>query len=126
MNCVVKMSILAEKESNWVLLCYIVTTLILYIKFTFFVVKKHKIKRIIIFYSQRSIFISQITSDLSLTNMPPLDSLVVECWLQVWEVPGSIPSQGPRHTKDVIKMAPVVPLFSTQHGKWKYWLFLKN
>ena len=33
-----------------------------------------------------------------------LDSLVVECWLRVREVPGSIPSQGPRHTKDVIKM----------------------
>ena len=31
-----------------------------------------------------------------------LDSLVVECWLRVREVPGSIPSQGPRHTKDVI------------------------
>ena len=44
-----------------------------------------------------------------------LDSLVVECWLRVREVPGSIPSQGPRHTKDVIKMVPVVPLFSTQH-----------
>ena len=29
--------------------------------------------------------------------------------------PGSISSQGPRHTKDVIKMVPVVPLFSTQH-----------
>ena len=27
---------------------------------------------------------------------------------------GSIPSQGPRHTKDV-KNVPVVPLFSTQH-----------
>ena len=38
-----------------------------------------------------------------------LDSLVVECWLRVREVPGSIPSQGPRHTKDVIKMVPVVP-----------------
>ena len=37
-----------------------------------------------------------------------LDSLVVECWLRV---PASIPSQGPRHTKDVIKMVPVVPLF---------------
>ena len=24
-----------------------------------------------------------------------LDSLVVECWHRVWEVPGSIPSQGP-------------------------------
>ena len=44
-----------------------------------------------------------------------LDSLVVECWLRVREVPGSIPSQGPRHTKDVIKMVPVVPLFGTQH-----------
>ena len=32
-----------------------------------------------------------------------LDSLVVECWLRVREVTGSIPSQGPRHTKDVIK-----------------------
>ena len=44
-----------------------------------------------------------------------LDSLVVEYWRRVSEVPGSIPSQGPRHTKDVIKMVPVVPLFSTQH-----------
>ena len=42
---------------------------------------------------------------------PLLDSLVVECWLRVQQVPGSIPSQGPRHTKDV-KM--VVLLFSTQ------------
>ena len=41
------------------------------------------------------------------------DSLVVECWLRVREVPGSIPSQGPRHTKDIIQMVPVVPLFST-------------
>ena len=30
---------------------------------------------------------------------------------------GSIPSQGPRHTKDVIKMVPVVPLFSIEHSK---------
>ena len=44
-----------------------------------------------------------------------LDSLVVECWLRVREVPSSIPRQGPRHTKDVIKMVPVVPLFGTQH-----------
>ena len=44
-----------------------------------------------------------------------LDSLVVECWLRVREVPGSIPNHGTRHTKDVIKMVPVVPLFSTQH-----------
>ena len=35
-----------------------------------------------------------------------LDSVVVECWHQVREVPGSIPRQGPRHTKDVIKMVP--------------------
>ena len=39
-----------------------------------------------------------------------LDSLVGECWCRVWEIPGSIPSQGPRHTKDVIKMVPVVHL----------------
>jgi len=31
------------------------------------------------------------------------------------EVPGSIPSQGPYNTKDVIKMVPVVPFFSTKH-----------
>ena len=48
-----------------------------------------------------------------------LDSLVVECWHRVWEVPGSIPSQGPRHTKDVIKMYQLVPLFSTEHSKGK-------
>jgi len=35
------------------------------------------------------------------------------------EVPGSIPSQGARHTKDVIKMVPVVPLFNTEHSKGK-------
>ena len=35
------------------------------------------------------------------------------------EVPGSIPSQGPRHTKDVIQMVPVVPLFNTEHSKGK-------
>ena len=44
-----------------------------------------------------------------------LNSLMVECWYQVWEVPGSIPSQGLCHTNDVITMIPVVPLFSTQH-----------
>ena len=44
-----------------------------------------------------------------------LDSLVVECWLWVREVPGSIPSNGPQYTKDVIKMIPLVPLFGTQH-----------
>ena len=36
---------------------------------------------------------------------------MVECWHRVREVPGSIPSQGQRHTKDVLKMVPVVPLF---------------
>ena len=46
-----------------------------------------------------------------------LDSLVVEYWLRVREVPGSIPSQGPRHNKDDIIMVPVVPLFSNQHCK---------
>ena len=46
-----------------------------------------------------------------------LDSLVLECWLRVQEVQGSIPSQGPRHTKDVIKMVPVVPVFGTRHLK---------
>ena len=46
-----------------------------------------------------------------------LDSLVVECWLRVREVPGSIPSQGSRHTKDVVKMVLVVPLFGTEHKK---------
>ena len=45
-----------------------------------------------------------------------LDSLVVECWHRV---PGSIPSQGPRHTKDVIKMVPVAPLFSAEHSNGK-------
>ena len=40
-------------------------------------------------------------------------------WLRVRDVPGSIPSQGPRHTKDVIKIVPVVPLFSTEHSKGK-------
>ena len=56
-----------------------------------------------------------------------LDSLVVEYWHRVREVPGSIPIQGPRHTEDVIKMVPVVPLscLSTEHSKGKYWLFRK-
>ena len=55
----------------------------------------------------------------SRTLLSLLDSLVIECWLRVREVPGSIPSQGLRHTKDVIKMVPVVPLFSTEHSKGK-------
>ena len=50
-----------------------------------------------------------------LTSDRLLNSLVVECWLLVLEVPGSIPSQGLRHTKDIIKMVPVVPLFSAEH-----------
>jgi len=37
----------------------------------------------------------------------------------VREVAGSIPSQGLRHTKDIIKMVPVVPLFSTERPKGK-------
>ena len=37
--------------------------------------------------------------------------------IECGRVPGSIPSQGPRLTKDVIKMVPVVPLFSTEHSK---------
>ena len=45
----------------------------------------------------------------------PSGIITVQCQLRVREVPGSIPSQGPRHTKDVIKMVPVVPLFSTEH-----------
>ena len=45
------------------------------------------------------------------------DIQLVACWHRVREVPGSIPSQGPRHTKDVIKMVPVLPLFSTEHSK---------
>ena len=44
-----------------------------------------------------------------------LDSIVVDCWLRVREFPDSIASQGPRHTKDVIKIVPVVPLFGIQH-----------
>ena len=44
-----------------------------------------------------------------------LDNLVVEWWLGVQQVPGSIPNHAPRHTKDEIKVVPVVPLFSTQH-----------
>ena len=63
---------------------------------------------------------------VSSVNYRLLDSLVVECWLRVREVPGSIPSHGPRPTKDVIKMVPVVPLYSTEHSKGKYWLSLKN
>ena len=41
----------------------------------------------------------------------------IASWKCAGEVPGSIPSQGSCHTKDVIRMVPVVPLFSTQHFK---------
>ena len=64
--------------------------------------------------SQRDYVRKQIWGYLECSNRL-VDSLVVECWFRVQEVPGSIPSQGPRHTKDFIKMVPVVPLFSTQH-----------
>ena len=47
--------------------------------------------------------------------LPPPRQPSVECWHRVGEVPGSNPSQGPRHIKDVIKMVPVVLLFGTQH-----------
>ena len=54
---------------------------------------------------------------VSIISLP--DSLVVLYWLRVRDVPGSIPSQGSRHTKYVIKMVPVVPLFNTEHSKGK-------
>ena len=43
----------------------------------------------------------------------------LSCFVCLREIPGSIPSQGPRHTKNVIKMVPVVPLFRTEHSKGK-------
>ena len=64
-------------------------------------------------------FWTKSINDYQFVHYRLLDSLVVECWLRVLEVPGSIPSQGLRHTKDVIKMVPVIPLFSTQHWKGK-------
>ena len=73
---------------------------------------------------------TQVKGQLCSSLNPPTnqlrDSLVVQCWLRVRKVPGSVPSQGPRHTKDVIKIVPVFPLFSTDHKKGKHWLFLKN
>ena len=44
---------------------------------------------------------------MNITAHRLIDSLVVECWLRVRKVKSLIPSQGPRHTKDVIKMVPV-------------------
>ena len=73
------------------------------------VVKLHLAFRVMIFGLRK----------LSLIVNRLLDCLAVECWLRVREVPGSIPSQGPRHTKDVIKMVPAMPLFSTEHSKGK-------
>ena len=46
-----------------------------------------------------------------------LDSLVVQCWFRGRVVPGSIPSQGPRHTKYVIEMVPGSSL--VQHSTLK-------
>ena len=62
-----------------------------------------------------------IKSVCSLTNRL-LDSLVVQCRVLASCAggPGSIPSQGPRHTKDVSKMVPVVPLFITELGSGRY------
>ena len=37
---------------------------------------------------------------ISVTNTASSKALVVECWHQVQEVLGSIPSQGPPHIKD--------------------------
>ena len=50
-----------------------------------------------------------------------LDSLV-----GAREVAGSISSQGLRHTKDGLKILPVVPLFSTEHSKGKILLALSQ
>ena len=61
----------------------------------------------------------QVLAIITTNNDRILDSLVVECWFRVREVSGSTPSQGPRHAKDVIKMVPVAPLFSTERSKGK-------
>ena len=45
----------------------------------------------------------------------PLDSLVVECPGIEYGRSQVQSSQGPRHTKDVIKVVPVVTLFDTEH-----------
>ena len=69
--------------------------------------------KIVIYLLVQYMYMADTKCYLELNRL--LDSLVVECWLRVREVPGSILSQGPRHTKDVINIVPVVPLFSTQH-----------
>ena len=54
---------------------------------------------------------------------------MVEWWLRVREVPGSIPSQGPRHTEDVIKMVPLVPLSTEREiitGSFSIQIELRN
>ena len=58
------------------------------------------------YYYYYFVFLLSLSLSLSLPLYRRLDSLWVECWLRVREVLGSIPSQGPRHTKDVIKMVP--------------------
>ena len=52
-----------------------------------------------------------------MSESPLLKAACIECQHPVWEVPGSIPNQGPRHNKDVIKIVPVVSFFSIQHLK---------
>ena len=79
------------------------------------------------YYIKKSRYNSAESSQLSKSSHRLLDSLVVECWLRVQEVPGSIPSQGPRHIKDVTKMVTVVTfILALNIQKGKYWLFLKN
>ena len=58
---------------------------------------------------------ARVTNMISFIFHRLLDSLVVECWLRVREVPGAIPSQA----KVVIIMVPVVLLFGTEHSKGK-------
>ena len=64
-----------------------------------------------------ALIISSKCLQTTVNNASLLDSILLECWHRVREVTGSIPSQGPRHTKVVIKMAPIVPSFSSQHKK---------
>ena len=56
-----------------------------------------------ILYCPASKSIACMTEQMCIFLHRLLDSLVVDCWHRVREVPGLIPSQGPRHTKDVIK-----------------------
>ena len=54
----------------------------------------------------KQLYEAHVNSPFSNNNYRLPDSLVVKYWHRVREVPGSIPSRGPRHTKDVIKMIP--------------------